>query len=254
MKVLILAGGFGTRLSEYTHEIPKPMVTIGNIPIIVHVMNLYAKYGYNEFIIATGYKSEVINDYFTKNAESIISKSKNFIYLYYISNNNFINHFIISFLYTGDNSLTGGRVKRAEEYINENEFMMTYGDGISDVNINLLVEHHKKNKKLATLSAVRPPVRFGELEIEGDLITRFAEKPRLQKGWINGGFFVLNKKIFKFIKGDEIMFEREPLEKLVELNQLIAFKHENFWQCMDNKRDKDMLEEMWEKNNIPWLK
>ena len=150
--------------------------------------------------------------------------------------------------------MTGGRVKRAEEYINENEFMMTYGDGISDVNINLLVEHHKKNKKLATLSAVRPPVRFGELEIEGDLITRFAEKPRLQKGWINGGFFVLNKKIFKFIKGDEIMFEREPLEKLVELNQLIAFKHENFWKCMDNKRDKDMLEEMWEKNNIPWLK
>ena len=254
MKVLILAGGFGTRLSEYTHEIPKPMVTIGNIPIIVHVMNLYAKYGYNEFIIATGYKSEVINDYFTKNAESIISKSKNFIKLNYISNNNFKNQFIITILYTGEKTMTGGRVKRAEEYINENEFMMTYGDGISDVNINLLVEHHKKNKKLATLSAVRPPVRFGELEIEGDLITRFAEKPRLQKGWINGGFFVFNKKIFKFIKGAEIMIEREPLEKLVELNQLIAFKHENFWQCMDNKRDKDMLEEMWEKNNIPWLK
>lgn len=254
MKVLILAGGFGTRLSEYTHEIPKPMVTIGNIPIIVHVMNLYAKYGYNEFIIATGYKSEVINDYFTKNAESIISKSKNFIKLNYISENKFKNQFIVTIVYTGEKTMTGGRVKRAQEYINENEFMMTYGDGISDVNINLLVEHHKKNKKLATLSAVRPPVRFGELEIEGDLITRFAEKPRLQKGWINGGFFVLNKEIFKFIKGDEIMFEREPLEKLVELNQLIAFKHENFWQCMDNKRDKDMLEEMWENNNIPWLR
>ena len=254
MKVLILAGGFGTRLSEYTHEIPKPMVTIGNIPIIVHVMNLYAKYGYNEFIIATGYKSEVINDYFTKNAESIISKSKNFIKLNYISENKFKNQFIVTIVYAGEKTMTGGRVKRAQEYINENEFMMTYGDGISDVNINLLVEHHKKNKKLATLSAVRPPVRFGELEIEGDLITRFAEKPRLQKGWINGGFFVLNKEIFKFIKGDEIMFEREPLEKLVELNQLIAFKHENFWQCMDNKRDKDMLEEMWENNNIPWLR
>ena len=132
--------------------------------------------------------------------------------------------------------------------------MMTYGDGLSNININILVEHHKKNKKLATLSAVRPPVRFGELEIEENLISSFKEKPRLQKGWINGGFFVLNTEIFKFIKGDEIMFEREPLEKLVELNELVAFKHESFWQCMDNKRDKDMLEEMWRNNDIPWLK
>jgi len=254
MKVLILAGGFGTRLSEYTHEIPKPMVTVGNIPIIVHIMNLYAIYGYKEFIIATGYKSEVINNYFTENAESIISKNKDVIKLKYNSNENSKNKLILTMLYTGEKTMTGGRVKRVEEYINENEFMMTYGDGISDVNINLLVEHHKKNKKLATLCAVRPPVRFGELKLQGDLITSFAEKPKLQKGWINGGFFVLNKEIFKFIKGDEIMFEREPLEKLVELKQLLAFKHENFWQCMDTKRDKDMLEEMWISKNIPWLK
>ena len=254
MKILILAGGFGTRLSEYTHEIPKPMVTVGKIPIIVHIMNRYSMYGYKEFIIATGYKSEVINNYFTKNAESIISKNKDIIKLKYNPNKKSENQLILTIIYTGEKTMTGGRVKRVEEYINENEFMMTYGDGISDININLLVEHHKKNKKLATLCAVRPPVRFGELELQGDLITNFAEKPRLQKGWINGGFFVLNKEIFKFIKGDDIMFEREPLEKLVELNQLIAFKHENFWQCMDTKRDKDILEEMWISKNIPWLK
>ena len=254
MKVLILAGGFGTRLSEYTHEIPKPMVTVGKIPIIVHIMSLYAMYGYKEFIIATGYKSEVINNYFTENSDSIISKNKDVIKLKYNLNKNSENQLILNIIYTGEKTMTGGRVKRVEEYVDENEFMMTYGDGISDVNINLLVEHHKKNKKLATLCAVRPPVRFGELELQGDLITNFAEKPRLQKGWINGGFFVLNKEIFKFIKGDDIMFEREPLEKLVELNQLIAFKHENFWQCMDTKRDKDILEEMWISKNIPWLK
>ena len=217
-------------------------------------MNRYAMYGYKEFIIATGYKSEVINNYFTKNAESIISKNKDVIKLKYNPNKKSENQLILTIIYTGEKTMTGGRVKRVEEYINENEFMMTYGDGISDVNINLLVEHHKKNKKLATLCAVRPPVRFGELELQGDLITNFAEKPRLQKGWINGGFFVLNKEIFKFIKDDDIMFEREPLEKLVELNQLIAFKHENFWQCMDTKRDKDILEEMWISKNIPWLK
>ncbi len=254
MKVLILAGGSGTRLSEYTYEIPKPMVTIGNIPMIVHIMNLYAKYGFKEFIIATGYKSEVINNYFIKNAEIIISKSKDVIKLNYISNKNPKVQLKLTILYTGEKTMTGGRVKRAEEYLNENEFMMTYGDGLSNININILVEHHKKNKKLATLSAVRPPVRFGELEIEGNLISSFKEKPRLQKGWINGGFFVLKNEIFKFIRGDEIMFEREPLEKLVELNELVAFKHESFWQCMDNKRDKDVLEEMWKNNDIPWLK
>ncbi len=254
MKVLILAGGFGTRLSEYTNEIPKPMVSVGNIPIIVHIMNLYSGYGYKEFIIATGYKSDVINDYFTKNAESIISKNKDAIKLKYSSNTGPENKFLLTLLYTGEKTMTGGRVKRAEEYIKENQFMMTYGDGISDININLLVEHHKKNNKLATLTAVRPPVRFGELELQGDLITSFAEKPKLQKGWINGGFFVLEKEIFKFIKGDEIMFEREPLEKLVGMNELLAFKHENFWQCMDTKRDKDMLEEIWKSKNVPWLK
>ena len=254
MKVLILAGGFGTRLSEYTNEIPKPMVPIGNIPIIVHIMSLYAKYGYKEFIVATGYKSNIINDFFKNKSKNIKTLSDIKVELEFQFNaTNSSDIWKITLLYTGEKTMTGGRVKRAKAEIKESKFLMTYGDGISNIRIDDLVNHHSANKKLATLSAVRPPVRFGELELDGINVTKFAEKPRLQKGWINGGFFVFEREIFDFISGDEIMLEREPLEKLVEMNQLIAYKHNSFWQCMDTKRDKDTLEEMWISENIPWL-
>ena len=254
MKVLILAGGFGTRLSEYTNEIPKPMVPIGNIPIIVHIMSLYAKYGYKEFIVATGYKSNIINDFFKNKSKNIKTLSDIKVELEFQFNaTNSSDIWKITLLYTGEKTMTGGRVKRAKAEIKESKFLMTYGDGISNIRIDDLVNHHSGNKKLATLSAVRPPVRFGELELDGINVTKFAEKPRLQKGWINGGFFVFEREIFDFISGDEIMLEREPLEKLVEMNQLIAYKHNSFWQCMDTKRDKDALEEMWISENIPWL-
>tara|TARA_B100001741_G_C16487130_1_gene567816 strand:+ start:451 stop:1218 length:768 start_codon:yes stop_codon:yes gene_type:complete len=254
MKVLILAGGFGTRLSEYTNEIPKPMVPIGNIPIIVHIMSLYAKYGYKEFVVATGYKSNIINDYFKEKSKNIKTLSEIKVELEFQFNaNNSSDVWKITLLYTGEKTMTGGRVKRAKDEIKESKFLMTYGDGISNIRIDDLVDHHSASKKLATLSAVRPPVRFGELELDGINVTNFAEKPRLQKGWINGGFFVFERDIFDFIGGDEIMLEREPLEKLVEINQLVAYKHNNFWQCMDTKRDKDTLEEMWISKKIPWL-
>ena len=254
MKVLILAGGFGTRLSEYTNEIPKPMVPIGNIPIIVHIMSLYAKYGYKEFVVATGYKFNVINDYFKDKSKNIKTLSDIKVELEFQFNaNNSSDVWKITLLYTGEKTMTGGRVKRAKDEIKDSKFMMTYGDGISNIRIDDLVNHHSASKKLATLSAVRPPVRFGELELDGINVTNFAEKPRLKKGWINGGFFVFERDIFDFIGGDEIMLEREPLEKLVEINQLIAYKHDNFWQCMDSKRDKDLLEKMYKKNKFLWL-
>ena len=254
MKVLILAGGFGTRLSEYTHEVPKPMVPIGEIPILVHIMSLYSKYGFNEFIVATGYKSEIINNYFKEKSRSTIEQGENYFKVKFENKNEKLQLSInVTLLFTGENTMTGGRVKRAQQYINDERFMMTYGDGISNVNISELLKAHDQHGKIATLSAVRPPVRFGELELEDDKVISFAEKPRLQKGWINGGFFVFESSIFKHIEGDHIMLERQPLEKLVELGQLSAFKHNDFWQCMDTKRDKDKLEELWSLNKAPWL-
>ncbi len=254
MKVLILAGGFGTRLSEYTHEVPKPMVPIGEIPILVHIMSLYSKYGFNEFIVATGYKSEIINHYFKEKSSSTIEQEENYLKVKFENEYEKLKLSItVTLLFTGENTMTGGRVKRAQQYINDERFMMTYGDGISNVNISELLKAHDRHGKIATLSAVRPPVRFGELELEDDKVISFAEKPRLQKGWINGGFFVFESSIFNYIEGDHIMLERQPLEKLVELEQLCAFKHNDFWQCMDTKRDKDKLEELWSFNKAPWL-
>lgn len=254
MKVLILAGGYGTRLSEYTHEVPKPMVPIGKIPILVHIMNLYSKYNFNDFIIATGYKSEIINNYFLNESSSVMMEENDYLKVKFERNSEKkYPNMTVTLLFTGENTMTGGRVKRAEKFIDSERFMMTYGDGISNVNIAELLKAHDKNGKIATLSAVRPPVRFGELELNENNVISFAEKPRLQKGWINGGFFVFEKSIFNYIDGDHIMLERQPLEKLVEMSQLSAFKHEDFWQCMDTKRDKDTLEELWLSNNAPWL-
>ena len=228
MKVVLLAGGFGTRLSEYTKTIPKPMIKVGGKPMLFHIMNLYAKYGFKDFYIALGYRGEIIKKFFNKK--------------FFDWNINLIE--------TGKNTTTGGRLKRLKKYIGKETFMMTYGDGISNVNLKKLLKFHKKNKKLVTLTAVRPPARFGALKLKGNYVNYFKEKSKLDEGWINGGFFVMEPEFFKFIKNDNTFLEREPLEKTVKRKQLIAFKHEGFWQCMDTKRDKDNLNEIFKDKKI----
>jgi glucose-1-phosphate cytidylyltransferase len=228
MKVIILAGGMGTRIGEYTKTIPKPLITVSGKPILIHIMELYSHYGFKEFYIALGYKGNVIKNYFDK---------KKF------------NKWKINLVETGKNTMTGGRLKRLKKYFDKDEtFMMTYGDGVSNVNLKKLLSFHKKNKKIATLTAVRPPARFGALKISGSKVKYFKEKSKLDEGWINGGFFVLEPKIFDFIENDQTYLEREPLEKLTKKNQLSAYKHKSFWQCMDTKRDKDKLEQLLKKN------
>ena len=222
MKVVLLAGGFGTRLSEYTETIPKPMIKVGGKPMILHIMKLYAKYGYKDFYIALGYRGEVIRNFFKKK--------------FYDWNINLIE--------TGKNTMTGGRLKRLQKYIGKETFMMTYGDGLSDVNLKKLFHFHKKNKKIATLTAVRPPARFGALKIKNQNVIYFKEKSKLDEGWINGGFFVLEPEFFKLIRDDKTYLERGPLEKATQKKQLAAFKHKGFWQCMDTKRDKDKLDKI----------
>ena len=225
MKVVILAGGYGTRLSEYTRLIPKPMVKIGNQPILVHIMKHYYKFGYDDFYIALGYKSKVIKDYF---------KLKKFKWK-------------INLLDTGKSTMTGGRLKRLFKYLKDDTFMLTYGDGVSNVNIKKLVNFHKKNKKLVTITAVRPPARFGAIKLHGNQVKYFKEKSNIDEGWINGGFFVIEPKFLNYIKSDKTYLERSPLEKVAKNKEVIAYKHEGFWQCMDTKRDKDNLEKTFKK-------
>ena len=220
MKVVILAGGYGTRLPEYTKSIPKPMVKINGKPILIHIINHYLKYGYDNFYIALGYKSNEIKKFFHK-------KKLNFK---------------INLINTGLKTMTGGRLKRLKKILGNETFLLTYGDGVSNVNLDKLVKFHKKNKKLITLTAVRPPARFGAIKISGNKVKTFKEKSKLDEGWINGGFFVVEPKFLNFIKGDNTFLEREPLERASKNNQLLAFKHNGFWQCMDTKRDKDFLE------------
>lgn len=224
MKVIILAGGFGTRIAEYTKTIPKPMIKIKNKPIIHHIMDHYSKYGYKDFYIALGYKGSVIKRYFKKNK---------------------IPEWNINLIDTGKNTMTGGRLKRLKKIINNETFQLTYGDGLSDVNLKKLVDFHKKNKKIATLTAVRPPARFGAVKIKNTRVLYFKEKSKLDEGWINGGFFVMEPKIFRFIKNDKTFLEKEPLVSISKKKELLAFKHSGFWQCMDTKRDKDLLEKIF---------
>ena len=232
MKVVILAGGFGTRLSEYTDTIPKPMVPIGGKPIIEHIINIYSSYGHKEFFIALGYKGEVIKNYF----------------------NNFNKELKINLIDTGSDTMTGGRLKKLEKHLSSETFLLTYGDGISDININKLIEFHNKHKKMVTISAVRPPARFGSLSLEGSNVLNFKEKKQLGDSWINGGFFVINRDFFNFLKDDTTVLEKEPLETVTRLKEIQAFKHEGFWQCMDHKLDKDYLEELVIKDKAPWIK
>lgn len=228
MKVVILAGGYGTRISEYSKTIPKPMIKIGGRPMIFHIMKHYSKYGFKDFIIALGYKGDVLKNYFKKK--------------FYNWNIQLIN--------TGKNTMTGGRLKRLQKYLKHETFMLTYGDGLSDVNLKSLLNFHKKNKKIMTLTAVRPPARFGAIKINNNYVRYFKEKSKLDEGWINGGFFVIQPKFFRYIKNDKTYLEREPLEKLTKKKQLVAYKHHKFWQCMDTKRDKDYLEKILKKKSF----
>lgn len=255
MKVVILAGGFGTRLSEYTKLIPKPMVEIGGKPILWHIMNHYAKYGYKEFVVALGYKGEVIKNfflqYYTLNNDFTIDLGANKI--------SYINErptdWKVSLVDTGANSMTGGRVRRLKDVIGNEKFMLTYGDAVSDINIAALVKSYEQSGKLAMVTAVHPTARFGELSIDDDNVVRsFKEKPQVNQGWINGGFFVLDPKVFDYIEGDSTIFEREPLETLARQSQLATYKHEGFWQCMDTVRDRDFLNNLWDTGNAPWTK
>ena len=222
MNIVILAGGLGSRLSEITKTIPKPMVKINGKPILARIMKHFAKYGFKNFYIALGYKGKVIKKYFAKN---------NFGW-----NINLIN--------TGKKTMTGGRLRRLTKYLKNETFLMTYGDGLSDVNLNKLLKFHRKNKKLVTLTAVRPPARFGNLKIQGHNVEYFREKLNTDEGWINGGFFVMEPEFLKYIKNDKTYLEKEPLEILAKKKQLIAFKHKHFWQCMDTLRDKINLEKI----------
>jgi glucose-1-phosphate cytidylyltransferase len=228
MKIVILAGGLGTRLSEYTKTIPKPMIEIGGKPMIVHIMNHYSKYGFKNFYIALGYKSEIIKSYFKKKYKK----------------------WNINLIDTGKNTMTGGRLRRLKKYLGNETFMLTYGDGLSNVNLKKLINFHKKNKNLITLTAVRPPARFGAIKIKGKKVSYFKEKSKLDEGWINGGFFVIEPKFLKFIKGDKTFLEREPLETVAKKKQLNAFKHDGFWQCIDTKRDRDNLNYLVKKKKI----
>ena len=243
MKVVILAGGLGTRLGDYTNTIPKPMVKVGGYPLIVHIINHYANYGLRDFYLAVGYKSNVFKNYFKNfKKNSIPFKAK-------IFNKNCR----ITITDTGLKTLTGGRLKRMKKYFRKNEnFLFTYGDGISDINIQKLIKFHNRNKKLVTITAVRPPARFGELILKKNLVSNFKEKPQVKSGWINGGFFVANTSFLNFIKKDNDILEKKPLEITAKKKQLIAFKHFGFWKCMDVKRDKDELEKIFKINKFQW--
>ena len=255
MKTVILCGGYGTRLSEETQLRPKPMVEIGGKPILWHIMKIYEKYKINDFELALGYKGEMIKEYFLNypsliNDFSINTKTGELVVL-----NSFSENWDINLVHTGLNTMTGGRLLRLKNNLKDNNtFMLTYGDGVSDINISKLLKFHHSHGKIATLTAVRPPVRFGELIIKDNKIEQFAEKPQAAKGWINGVFFVFNKEIFDYIDGDETMLEREPLERLTQTGELMAYKHLGFWQCMDTIREKQILEKLWETKNAPWIK
>ena len=230
MKTIILAGGQGTRLSEHTKTIPKPMVKIGPYPILQHIINQYRKFNYNNFFLALGYKSFVIKKYFSKKKLE----------------------YKINLINTGKNSMTGGRVKRMKKYIGKETCFLTYGDGLSNINLKKLLSFHKKHKKMVTVTAVRPVARFGELKIKGDIIYNFKEKPQTTQSWINGGFFVIEPEFFDYIENDSSILEREPLEKACKDKELMAYKHYGFWQCIDTKRERDLLDQLWKTNKAPW--
>ncbi len=249
MKTVIFAGGFGTRLSEFTNKIPKPMVEIGGVPIIVHIMDHYAKYGFNDFVIALGYKHEYIKEYFYNfaylNSDIIVNLKENKVTT--LSANK--RDWKVTLIDTGLKTSTGTRLKKLEKYLDNERFFLTYGDGVSSLNITNLLNHHINQNKLCTLTSVRPVAKFGELALDGDCVESFEEKPQLVEGWINGGFMVMEPEVFNHIPDSDCMLEREPMNKLIESKNLASFRHTGFWKCMDSKKDKDDLEDIWKENN-----
>jgi glucose-1-phosphate cytidylyltransferase len=253
MKVVILAGGFGTRLSENADSIPKPMVEIGEKPILWHIMKIYSHYGFNEFIICCGYKGYIIKEYFLNKFKYQSDVTIDYNTGEIISHDNIKYPWKVTLVDTGLNSMTGGRIKRIQHLINNETFLLTYGDGLSNVDIQKLIEHHKKYKRKVTVTSIQPFDRFGGLDIGDDnLITSFIEKKRLHSSWINGGYFVCEPTIFDYIKDDKTIFESDVLEKIALENQLTSYKHDGFWQCMDTLKEKNTLNDLWNNNKADW--
>jgi glucose-1-phosphate cytidylyltransferase len=252
MRIAVLCGGFGTRLREETEIRPKPMVEVGGRPILWHIMRGYAAQGFTEFVLALGYKSEVIKryflDYYHLQSHLTVSLGSGAVLAHDGQREDWTVHLVD----TGQATQTGGRVKRLSSWLRDGTFMLTYGDGVSDVNLTELLALHRRHGRLATVTAVRPPARFGGLRFDGDLVSEFTEKPQVGEGWINGGFFVMEPGVLDYIQGDETYLEREPLERLAKDGQLAAFRHDGFWQCMDTLRDLKLLESLWESGQAPW--
>ena len=251
--VVLLAGGLGTRLREETEVKPKPMVEVGGYPMLWHIMKMYSSYGFSEFVICLGYKGSYIKEFFLnyryKQSSLSIDLSDGSVRPHEDGEQD---NWTVHLLDTGESTLTGGRVKRAAQFLGQRRFMLTYGDGVCDVDLGRLLAFHDSHGKLATITAVRPPARFGGLTLEGDLVRRFDEKPQVGEGWINGGFMVLEPEVADLIAGDETIFERAPLEQLADDEQLTVFRHNDFWQCVDTVRDLTVLREVWDSGAAPW--
>ena len=253
MKTIILAGGSGTRFSEETEKVPKPMIKVHDKPILLHIMNIYAKYGHRDFGIALGYKADYIKKFFLTTSLNNLNLNISFTKNENTEKNIKSSNWNVALVDTGLNSMTGGRLKRMKSYISKDPFFLTYGDGVADINLDELLDFHKKHKKMVTVTAVRPAARFGELKIDNGLVKSFKEKPQTDQGWINGGYFVINASFIELIENDETILERAPLEIAAKNGELMAYKHEGFWQCMDTKRDRDYLESLIANDNAPWI-
>lgn len=252
MKVILLAGGFGTRLSEYTETIPKPMVSVGARPILWHIMRTYAHFGHKDFFLALGYKAELIKEYFlhyrSLNADFTVDLATGAVSPLQTDDADWR----VTLVHTGLESMTGGRIKRLQSLIGNEPFMLSYGDGVADIDLDALLKFHRSHGKMVTVTAVHPGARFGELMIASDQVRSFQEKPQMGQGWVNGGYFVIQPEFFDLIAGDATILEREPLEQAARMGELMAYRHEGFWQCMDTKRDRDTLEELWQSGKAAW--